>query len=140
MLNGVKMTGPLNVTGQANKIRLLLAEDSQGTRHNLMNLLSFEPDIAVIGSAGNGKQAIDLAIQLQPDVILMDINLPVIDGITATRHIRSHFPNIAVIMMSVQDEESYFRRASQAGAYAFLIKPFSADELVDTIHNVARKK
>jgi pilus assembly protein CpaE len=134
------MTGPLNITDTANKIRLVVAEDSRGTRHNLINLLGFENDIAVIGSAGTGRQAIDLAFQLRPDVILMDINLPEVDGLTATREIRTRLPSIAIIIMSVQDEDSYYRRAIQSGAFAFLVKPFSGDELVNAIRKAAGKK
>ncbi|MDB5082418.1 MAG: response regulator receiver protein [Chloroflexi bacterium] len=121
----------------AGKIRLLLAEDSQGTRHNLINLLGFEKDIEVVGAVGRGTQAIELARQLYPDVVLMDINMPDMDGLTATSQILQISPIIAVVVMSVQDEESYQRRALQAGAFAFLVKPFSADDLVNTIRAAA---
>ncbi len=115
------------------KIRLLLAEDSAGTRHNVINLLGFEPDIEVIGAVGSARQAVDLAVQLRPAVILMDINLPDMDGLTATSHILRMLPATAVIIMSVQDESAYQQRALAAGAKAFLVKPFSGDELVDTV-------
>lgn len=121
----------------AEKIRLLVAEDSQGTRHNLINLLSFEKDIEVVGAVGRATQAIEMAGQLRPHVVLMDINLPDLDGLTATMRIRTTLPGTAVIIMSVQDEESYQRRALQAGASAFLVKPFSGDELISTIRNTA---
>ena len=119
------------------KIRLLVAEDSQGTRHNLINLLSFEKDIEVIGAVGRALQAIDLAGQLHPDVVLMDINLPDLDGLTATMRIRNSLPATAVVIMSVQDEDSYRHRATLAGATAFLTKPFSGDDLVETIRVAA---
>lgn len=119
------------------KIRLLLAEDSQGTRHNLINLLGFEKDIEVVGAVGRATQAIELAKQLYPDVVLMDINLPDLDGLTATAQILDISPVIAVVVMSVQDEESYKKRALQAGACAFLVKPFGVDDLVDTIRAAA---
>ncbi len=119
------------------KIRLLVAEDSQGTRHNLINLLSFEKDIEVVGAVGRATQAIELAKQLYPDVVLMDINLPDMDGLTATTQILKISPIIAVIVMSVQDEESYKKRAFKAGACAFLVKPFGADDLVDTVRTAA---
>jgi len=133
------MTGPLNVTNLTNKIRLIVAEDSQGTRHNLINLLGFESDIAVIGSAATGKQAMELALTLRPDVVLMDINLPEIDGLTVTKQIRTIAPAISIIIMSVQDEDRYYRLAMQAGAHAFLVKPFSGDELVSAIRSAAAK-
>ena len=122
---------------ETNRIRLLVAEDSQGTRHNLINLLGFEKDIEVVAAVGRGMQAIEMAAELRPQVILMDINLPDLDGLTATTRIRATLPNIAIIIMSVQDEESYLRRALQAGAAAFLVKPFSGDDLVATIRNAA---
>jgi DNA-binding NarL/FixJ family response regulator len=106
----------------SNKIRLLLAEDSQGTRHNLINLLSFEKDIEVVGVVGRGTQAVEIARQLYPDVVLMDINLPDLDGLTATRQILQISPIIAVVVMSVQDEESYKRRALQAGAFCIIVR------------------
>ncbi len=127
------MTQP-NLNNTA-KIRLLLAEDSAGTRHNLINLLGFEPDIEIIGAVGTARQAIDMAIQLQPAVILMDINLPDMDGLTATGNILRLVQRVSIIIMSVHDEEAYQRRALAAGATAFLIKPFSGDELVSTIRN-----
>ena len=118
------------------KIRLLVAEDSQGTRHNLINLLSFEKDIEVVGAVGRALQAIEMAGQLHPHVVLMDINLPDLDGLSATIRIRKILPGTAIIIMSVQDEESYQKRAIQAGASAFLVKPFGGDELVETIRRV----
>ena len=131
------MTAPFSSPA---KIRLLVAEDSQGTRHNLINLLGFEKDIEVVGAVGRAMQAIEMAAQLRPHVVLMDINLPDLDGLTATNRIRSTIPNIAVIIMSVQDEDSYIKRALQAGASAFLVKPFTGDELVATIRNAAGRK
>ncbi len=121
------------------KIRLLVAEDSQGTRHNLINLLGFEDDIEVVAAVGRAGQAITLAEQLHPDVVLMDINLPDLDGLTATMRIRTSLPGTSIIIMSVQDEDSYLKRALQAGASAFLVKPFSGDELVATIRNAVAR-
>ena len=115
------------------KIRLLVAEDSQGTRHNLINLLGFEPDIEVVGAVSRAQQAHTLIRQLQPAIVLLDINLPDMDGLDATRIIRKDFPRTAVIVMSVHDEESYYQRARLAGAAAFLVKPFSGDEVVSLI-------
>jgi pilus assembly protein CpaE len=120
------------------KLRLLVAEDSQGTRHNLINLLGFEKDIEVVGAVGRALQAIELVAELKPHVVLMDINLPDLDGLTATTRIRNMLPQTAVIIMSVQDEEVYQRRALQAGASAFLTKPFSGDDLITTIRNAVK--
>lgn len=119
------------------KIRLLVAEDSAGTRHNLINMLGFETDIEVVGAASSARQAIDQTIQLQPAVVLMDINLPDMDGLTATSYILRLLPKVAIIIMSVHDEDAYQKRALAAGASAFLVKPFSGDDLVDIIRQLA---
>jgi DNA-binding NarL/FixJ family response regulator len=123
----------------ANKIRLLVAEDSPGTRANLINLLRFEKDIDVVGAVGKGEQAIEMAIQLLPDVVLTDINLPDISGLLVTSRIRAVLPFISVIVMSVQDEEAYHRRAMAAGACAFLVKPFDGDDLIENIRKAGLK-
>jgi DNA-binding NarL/FixJ family response regulator len=130
------MTGPVFSNNAPPTVRLLVAEDSAGTRHNLINMLGFEPDIEVVGAVGFARQAIDLAIQLQPTIILMDINLPDMDGLTATSNILRLVPKVAIIIMSVHDEITYQRRALDAGASAFLVKPFSSDELTAVIHKV----
>lgn len=119
------------------KIRLLVAEDSASTRHNLINMLGFEPDIEVVGAASSARQAIDQIIQLKPAVVLMDINLPDMDGLTATTYILRMLPQLAIIIMSVHDEDAYQKRALAAGASAFLVKPFSSDDLVDIIRKLA---
>lgn len=131
------MPNPLFPANHIPKIRLVVAEDSQGTRHNLINLLGFEPDIEVVGAVGWAQQALDLVAHLRPRLVLMDINLPDMDGLEATRRIRTSFPEINVIVMSVHDEESYYRRAREAGAVAYLVKPFSGDELVNVIRRYA---
>ncbi len=118
------------------KIKLLVVDDIPETRNNLINLLYFEKDIEVIGSATRGQEGIDLAKKLQPDLVLMDINMPDMDGITATERIMQQVPGIAVIMMSVQGEQDYLRRAMRAGAREFLVKPFSSDELTNAIRHV----
>ncbi len=118
------------------KIKLLVVDDIVETRNNLINLLYFEKDIEVIGSATRGQEGIDLAKKLQPDIVLMDINMPDMDGITATERIMQQVPGIAVIMMSVQGEQDYLRRAMRAGAREFLVKPFTSDELTSGIRHV----
>ncbi len=127
------MPNPLFPATNTPKIRLVVAEDSQGTRHNLINLLGFEPDIEVVGAVGWAKQALDLVARLRPALVLMDINLPDMDGLEATSRIYASFPQIKVIVMSVHDEESYYRRAQAAGAVAYLVKPFTGEELIKVI-------
>jgi pilus assembly protein CpaE len=122
-------------------IKVLIVDDIPETRDHLTKLLGFEGDIDVVGSASSGVEAIDLARSLVPDVVLMDINMPDMDGITATEQLAQAVPTAAVIMMSVQGEADYLRRSMLAGAREFLVKPFSSDELTASIRQVyAREK
>ncbi len=120
----------------ADKIRILIVDDIDETRENLAKLIGFEPDMEIAGSAASGQQAIDMAKKERPHVILMDINMPDMDGITATEIIANTVPESPIIMMSVQGEQDYLRRSMLAGAREFLVKPFSADELVNAIRHV----
>ncbi len=120
----------------AEKIRVLIVDDIADTRDNLTKLLGFEPDLEVAGTAATGQDAIALAKKERPDAILMDINMPEMDGITATEIISNTVPESPIIMMSVQGEQDYLRRSMLAGAREFLVKPFSADELVNAIRHV----
>ncbi|HET9520538.1 MAG TPA: response regulator [Candidatus Limnocylindrales bacterium] len=120
----------------ADQIRVLIVDDIPETRDHLTKLLGFEGDIEVVGAAASGAQALQLAVQLTPDVILMDINMPDMDGITATERLAAEAPDAAVVMMSVQGEADYLRRSMLAGAREFLVKPFSSDELTASIRQV----
>lgn len=120
----------------SDKIRVLIVDDLPETRENVRKLLQFESDIEVIAQAGNGEQAVELARQHRPDIILMDINMPGLDGIGASQAIVEHVPSTQIIIMSVQSEADYLRRAMLAGARDFLMKPFSGDELVSAIRRV----
>jgi pilus assembly protein CpaE len=118
------------------KIRLLLVDDIPETRENLRKLLFFESDIEVVGAATSGEEGVQMAVELQPDIVLMDINMPGMDGIAASEKISQQSPFTQIIMMSVQGEADYLRRSMLAGAREFLIKPFSSDELVSSIRRV----
>jgi pilus assembly protein CpaE len=118
------------------KIRILLVDDIAETRENLRKLLSFDPDVEVVGAAASGAEGVELARQFQPHIILMDINMPGMDGITATEMIMQEMPATQVVMLSVQGETDYLRRAMLAGARDFLTKPPSGDELMSTIRRV----
>ncbi|HYP41779.1 MAG TPA: response regulator [Chloroflexia bacterium] len=120
------------------KIGVLIVDDISDTRENLSKLLLFERDIEVVGTAGSGPEAIEQCRKLRPDVVLMDINMPEMDGIKAAEMIGGEMPGIGIIMMSVQGEQDYLRRAMLAGAREFLVKPFSGDELVRSIRHVYR--
>jgi pilus assembly protein CpaE len=120
----------------ADRIQVLIVDDISETRDHLAKLLGFEPDIEVVGTAASGAEAIEQAASLVPDVILMDINMPDMDGITATERLSAQVPSAAVVMMSVQGEADYLRRSMLAGAREFLVKPFSSDELTASIRQV----
>jgi pilus assembly protein CpaE len=117
-------------------IRVLVVDDITETRENLKKLLYFETDIDVVATAINGQEAIELSKQYQPHVVLMDINMPELDGIAASGAIRREVPFVQIIMMSVQSEADYLRRSMMAGASDFLTKPFGSDELVASIRRV----
>src|SRR6266571_1200451 len=117
-------------------INVLIVDDIPRTLDNLQKLLSFEPDIQVVGTATNGKEAIELTKRTSPDIVLMDVNMPIMDGIQATEALAQEVPNSPVIIMSVQGERDYLRRAMQSGAREFLIKPFSGDELTASIRRL----
>ena len=117
-------------------IKALIVDDIPSTLDNLQKLLSFEPDIQVVGTATNGKEAVELAKKTSPDIVLMDVNMPIMDGIQATETLAQEVPTSPVIIMSVQGERDYLRRAMQSGAREFLIKPFSGDELIASIRRV----
>ena len=121
-------------------IRVLIVDDLSETRENVRKLLQFESDIEVIGQAGTGEEAISLAKKQQPDIILMDINMPGIDGIGASQKISETIPRVQIIIMSVQSDPDYLRRAMLAGARDFLTKPFGGDELITAIRRVYAKR
>ena len=115
------------------KISVMVVDDSYETRSNVKQLLSFSRNIRVTAEAASGEEAIVLAGEMRPDVILMNINMPGMDGIKATEEISMNMPETVVVIMSVQGETEYVRKAMTAGAREYLCKPFSGDELSETI-------
>ncbi len=116
------------------KFRVLIVDDIPETRENIRRLLQFDNQIEVVGAARSGKEAIDLSSEIKPDVVIMDINMPDMDGIQATEAIRRKIPYIQVVILSVQSDQNYMRKAMLAGARDFLSKPPSIDELTAAIH------
>lgn len=115
------------------KIRVIIVDDVSETRENVRKLLQFESDVDVVGLARTGKEAIQISQELNPDVVLMDINMPDMDGISATEAIRAKQPAVQVVILSVQSDQNYMRRAMLAGARDFLTKPPMGDELISAI-------
>ncbi|MBC7324509.1 MAG: response regulator, partial [Moorella sp. (in: Bacteria)] len=114
-------------------IKVLIADDIAGTREDIKRLLYFEEDIKVVGEAADGEEALRLTEALHPDVVLMDINMPRMDGIQASELISMQFPEVAVVIISIQGEQEYLRKAMAAGARDYLVKPFNSSELAETI-------
>lgn len=120
-------------------IRILIVDDIAETRENIRKLLQFEVDIEIVGGARTGLEGVQLAKETKPDVVLMDINMPDMDGITATEAILTDTPFAQIVILSVQNDADYMRRAMLAGARDFIAKPPSGDELVSTIRLVAKR-
>jgi pilus assembly protein CpaE len=119
------------------KIRILIVDDIAETRENIRKLLQFEADFEVVGAARTGDEALAVSVETEPDVVLMDINMPDMDGITATEAIRERVPFAQIVILSVQSDADYMRRAMLAGARDFIPKPPSGDQLVATIRRVS---
>jgi pilus assembly protein CpaE len=124
--------------GEDQKIRVLIVDDAAETRENLRKLLQFVGNLEVVGTANSGRSGIDTAKALKPDVVLMDINMPDMDGIVATETIRQQSPSSQIIILSVQGDPNYMRRAMLAGARDFLTKPPALDELTSAIHRAGK--
>ena len=122
------------------KIRVLLADDHQMMRTGLRLVLEQQPDMSVIAEADDGRQAVSLAKSLKPEVVVMDIGMPNLNGIEAARQIKDVAPDAAVIMLSMHSDESYVLRALGAGARAYLLKDSAAEDLVRAIRAVGEGK
>jgi two-component system, NarL family, response regulator LiaR len=118
------------------KIKLLLAEDHKIVREGTRQLLGQSPDMEVIGEASDGVEAVQLAADLHPDVIVMDVRLPRLNGIEATRTITARFPEIRVLILSAYDEDNYVFPLLEAGASGYLLKTASGVELAEAIRQV----
>ena len=139
LLSSRETKGLSKVERPKERIRVLLVDDIAETRENLRKLLSFDTSIEVVGAAASGQEGIELAREFQPHIVLMDINMPGMDGITATEMLLREVPTAQVVMLSVQGETDYVRQAMLAGARDFLTKPPSGDELMGTIRRVYEK-
>ena len=116
-------------------IRVLLADDHPVLREGMADLLTQRSNIQIVGQASTGQQAIELAHILRPNVILMDIEMPIISGIEATRQIRALLPDVQVLILSGYDDEEYIRASIKAGAIGFMLKTSSADQIAKAIQN-----
>lgn len=120
------------------KVKVLIADDHAMVREGLCKILSMEKAIDVVGEAENGDQAIEMAFKIKPHVILMDINMPVTNGIEATKVIKSQAPEIGIIALTIHDQEEYLFELIKAGVSGYALKDIKPDLLIQTILGVAR--
>src|SRR5437879_11939265 len=118
-------------------IRVLLVDDHELVRQGVASMLAKAEDLTVVGEAKTGREAIETARKELPDVVLMDVRMPDMDGLEATRKLKEERPRTAVVMLTMHDNPSYLRDAVRAGAAGYLLKDVSKDELVDAIRQVA---
>jgi DNA-binding NarL/FixJ family response regulator len=121
------------------RIRVLLVDDEPRIRRGLRLRLELEADLEVVGEAGDGESAISLVSELDPNVVLMDIEMPAMDGIRATRVISERNPSSAVVVLSIHDDRTTIQRATEAGASSFVPKVDSDDMLISAIRDAANK-
>lgn len=119
-------------------IRVLLVDDQPLFREGLATLLTIHEDIEVVGEAENGRDGVDLAAQLQPDVVLMDVRMPVLDGVAATRQLHQEQPHIPVIILTTFDDDDYVFDGLRAGAIGYLLKDVSSQKLIEAIKTAVR--
>ncbi len=119
------------------QIRILIADDQRLMRDGLKTIIELEKDLVVPGTAANGSEALELCQSLRPDIILMDIRMPIMDGVEATRLITARFPEVKVIVLTTFDDDELIIKALQAGAKTYLLKDLPSEKLLSTIRATA---
>ena len=119
-------------------IRILLADDHAVVRQGFKMILGAQPDMEIVGEAGNGREAVELAEELKPDVVVMDVAMPELNGIEATRRVTSSVPHARIIALSMHKDSVYVREVLRAGARGYLLKDSDAGELVSAVRAVAK--
>jgi NarL family two-component system response regulator LiaR len=119
-----------------NKIKVMLAEDHVVVREGTRELIQHEDDMEVVGEAGDGEEAVALAPRTKPDVIIMDVNMPKLNGIEATKQIKAMMPSVAVLVLTAYDNDQYVTALLEAGAAGYLLKNIKGRELIDAVRAV----
>jgi YesN/AraC family two-component response regulator len=122
----------------ATKLRVLIADDKPETRRSTRLMLTLIPEAEVVALAQNGREAIELARQHQPDIALMDVNMPGLNGLEAIAIMRQHQPNLACIVISAEQDRTTFKEAMAVGARGYITKPFTSDQLVEVMERVSK--
>lgn len=133
-MNGV--SEGMSLTLNKKPVSIILADDHSLFREGLKRILNMEKDMEVIAECGDGIQVIELCNQMKPDIVLMDINMPVENGVVATQRMREMFPDVKVIILSIHDDESYVFETLRIGATGYLLKDMEAADLVNAIRSV----
>jgi DNA-binding NarL/FixJ family response regulator len=120
------------------RIRILLADDHAVVRQGFKMILQAQPDMEIVGEAGNGREAIELAEKFKPDVVVMDVAMPELNGIEATRRVTNAAPHTRVIALSMHKDSVYVREVLRAGARGYLLKDSGSDDLVSAVRAIAR--
>jgi len=120
-----------------NKLRVFLAEDQTILRHGLRALIANQPDMEVVGEAGDGESAVQQVKQLKPDLVVMDVSMPKLDGVQATEMLQRDCPQVKVLALTVHESKSYLRRLIKAGATGYVVKRSAADSLIRAIRVIA---
>jgi DNA-binding NarL/FixJ family response regulator len=121
---------------RASVLRMLIAEDHALVRQGIRGMLASEPDLEVVAEAQNGQEALELCREYEPDLVLMDVRMPQMDGLEATRAIKAEFPTTSVLMVTSQENPDYLLEAVRAGAAGYVLKEATKDELLDSVRRV----
>jgi DNA-binding NarL/FixJ family response regulator len=131
------LSGPTGSGGMGDVVRILVADDHPLTRDGIKAALALDADFEVVAEAGDGQEAVDLAEEVKPDVVLMDVRMPVLGGIRATQTISRTVPSARVVMLTVEETQARVGEAIQAGAAGYLLKDIDAHELARAVHLAA---
>lgn len=125
-----------NDAGQNQMVRVLIVDDQRLMRDGIASLLEIQEGIEIVGTAANGREALEQAASKQPDVILMDVRMPIMDGVEATRRLHRQLPGCKILMLTTFDDEEYVLEALRGGASGYLLKDIPARDLAQAVHTV----